>query len=133
MDNVRHECNNLGYPGAVGSADATHVRWACAPRSLQRRYTGKGDFATIVYQATVTYSRYAIGITEGFRGAQSDKTVFRHDITVQTVKESKWYRDMESEAAAVAANRSSRSDQPDWPPHAPLGQTGGGKKPGRWR
>lgn len=43
----------------------------------------------------MTCSRYAVGITEGFPGAHIDKAIIRYDLTRQTVRELKWFREME--------------------------------------
>lgn len=95
MDKVRDEYHQLGFTGAVSSTDVTHVAWDCCPASQAVMYNGKEGRPTIGYQATVTHSRYAIGVTKGFPGAQNDKSIIRNDKTVSTIRNSKWFREME--------------------------------------
>ena len=39
----------LGFPGAIGSVDCTHVYWARCPALFQNTYTGKEKKATVAY------------------------------------------------------------------------------------
>lgn len=73
--------------------DVTHVRWDCCTHSLLRRYTGKEGFPTIAYQVTVDQSGRSSAATEGFPGAQNDKTIVRYDFAVQTIRDNSKYRD----------------------------------------
>lgn len=80
----------LGFSGAIGSTDVTHVRWDC-PFSLQRSYTGKEGYPTIAYQATVDFSGRVLGTTTGFPGAHNDKTIIRYDPAVMKIREDPQY------------------------------------------
>lgn len=83
--------HKLGFSGAIGSTDVTHVKWDCCPYSLQRSYTGKEGYPTIAYQATVDFSGRVLGTTAGFAGAHNDKTIIRYDLAVQKVREDPLY------------------------------------------
>jgi len=65
----------LGFSGAIGSTDVTHVKWDCCPYSQQRSYTGKEGYPTIAYQATVDFTGRVLGTTTGFPGSFNDKTI----------------------------------------------------------
>ncbi|CAN0357187.1 unnamed protein product, partial [Discosporangium mesarthrocarpum] len=69
----------LGFPGAVGSCDVTHVRWNKAPASRTVYYTGKEGFPSIAYQVTMDHTACALALTAGFAGATNDKTIVRYD------------------------------------------------------
>lgn len=93
LERVMHDYDRLGFTGAVGSTDVTHVKWGCCPYSHARAYTGKEGFATIAYQATVDHSGRALAVTKGFAGATNDKTIIRYDLAVQMIREDPKYKD----------------------------------------
>ena len=86
-EKVMGEYDKVGFTGAIGSTDVTHVKWDCCPFSLQRSYTGKEGYPTIAYQATVDHTGNVLSVTRGFPGAQNDKTIIRYDAAVQRVRE----------------------------------------------
>lgn len=93
LDHVMDQYSRMGFTGAVGSTDVTHVRWGMCPFNLGRSYTGKEGFPTIAYQVTVDHSGRALAVTEGFTGATNDKTIIRYDEAVRMIRESPEYRD----------------------------------------
>lgn len=95
LTKVMNMYDDVGFTGAMGSADVTHVAWGCAPHSHQRSYKGKEGFPTLAYQAIVSHSGRVLGVTKGFPGAQNDKTIIRYDLNVQRIRESAVYRDKE--------------------------------------
>lgn len=84
----------VGFPGAVGSTDVTHVAWGCTPQSHARSYSGKEGFPTIAFEATVDHMGRVLGVTKGFAGAQNDKTIVRFDLVVQRVRDGQPYKDV---------------------------------------
>ena len=82
----------VGFPGAVGSTDVTHVAWGCTPQSHARSYCGNEGFPTIAFEATVDHMGRVLGVTKGFAGAQNDKTIVRFDRCVQRVREAEPYK-----------------------------------------
>ncbi|CAM9384052.1 unnamed protein product [Choristocarpus tenellus] len=70
-----HTYGAVGFPGAVGSTNVTHVRWERAPISDAPFYIGKEGYATIAYEVTVDHTGFARGVTTGFPGAKNDKTI----------------------------------------------------------
>lgn len=78
--------HQLGFTGAIGSTDVTHIGWGMCPFTLGRSYTGKEGFPTIAFQVTVDHAGRVIAITSGFTGATNDKTIIRYDAGVNTIK-----------------------------------------------
>ena len=58
LDRVMHVYAKMGFPGAVGSVDATHVRWHMCPVDFRHLATGKEKYPSIVFQVTQCY--YAV-------------------------------------------------------------------------
>lgn len=76
----------LGFTGAIGSTDVTHIKWSCCPFSWARQYTGKEGFATIAYQAIVDHTGRVLAVTKGYAGSMNDKTIIRYDAAVAKIK-----------------------------------------------
>ena len=95
QDEVMRMYHLLGFTGAIGSTDVTHIGWAMCPFTLGRSYTGKEGFPTIAYQVTVDHAGRAIAITSGFTGATNDKTIIRYDAGVEKIKTDSQYTDRE--------------------------------------
>jgi hypothetical protein len=85
----------LGFPGCVGSIDATHLKWAMCPKSLSNICNGKESFPTIAYQAVVDHSRRIFHITQGMYGSTNDITITRYDKFCRDVKQGKVFKDVE--------------------------------------
>ncbi|CAN0496873.1 unnamed protein product, partial [Ectocarpus sp. 12 AP-2014] len=71
QDKVMDAYDLLGFTGAIGSTDVTHIRWVCCPYSWARQYTGKEGFPSIAYQAIVDHTGRVL--------AMNDKTIIRYD------------------------------------------------------
>lgn len=91
MDNYR----KLGFTGAIGSTDVTHVGWGMCPFTLGRSFTGKEGFPTLAFEVTVDHAGRAIGVTQGFTGATNDKTIVRYDAAVGSIRTNKQYTERE--------------------------------------
>ena len=87
LSRVMDQYDKLGFTGAVGSTDVTHIRWDCCRFSLARSFTGKEGYPTIAYQVTADHTGRALAVTTGFPGAQNDKTIIRYDSAVKRIKE----------------------------------------------
>lgn len=85
----------LGFPGAVGSVDCTHVLWERCPAQFQSTYTGKEKKATVAYEVTVNHSRRILHISDGHPGSRNDKTIVKTDTFVQELKDRKILKDVE--------------------------------------
>jgi hypothetical protein len=75
----------LGFPGAVGSVDCTHVHWARCPMMKQSTHTGKEKYPTLSYEVTCAHNRRILYVTCGHPGARNDKTIVKSDEFVQSV------------------------------------------------
>jgi Plant transposon protein len=85
----------VGFPGAVGSSDVTHVPWDKDPCQQARHYVGKEGFATVAYEVTVDHTMCVQAVTRGFHGAVNDKTIVKFDRFIQRIKNDKFYTQME--------------------------------------
>ncbi|CAM9592703.1 unnamed protein product, partial [Sphacelaria rigidula] len=74
--------DHLGFTGAIGSTDVTHIKWAACPYSWEKQYTGKEGFATIAYQAIVDHTGRVLAATKGYAGSMNDKTIIRYDAAI---------------------------------------------------
>lgn len=85
----------LGFPGAIGSVDCTHVRWFRCPALFQNSYSGKEKKATVAYEVTVNRSGRCLHISAGHPGSRNDKTIVRTDKLVMDLKDNKILQDVE--------------------------------------
>ncbi|CAN0386644.1 unnamed protein product, partial [Pylaiella littoralis] len=83
---VMSEYERLGFTGAIGSTDVTHLAWGCCPYNQARSFTGKEGYPTIAYQVTVDHTKRALAVTPGFTGATNDKTIIRFDKAVTRIR-----------------------------------------------
>lgn len=83
---VMREYDRLGFTGAVGSTDVTHIAWGRCPYNQARSYTGKEGYPTVAYQVTVDHTKRALAVTRGFTGATNDKTIIRFDSAVTKIR-----------------------------------------------
>ncbi|CAN0563637.1 unnamed protein product [Ectocarpus sp. 12 AP-2014] len=91
LDHVMKQYDRLGFTGAVGSMDVTHIAWSRCPCNQARSYTGKEGFPTIAYQVTVDHAGRAMAVTEGFTGSTNDKTIVCWDAAVEKIRMDKQY------------------------------------------
>jgi hypothetical protein len=76
----------LGFPGAAGSVDCTHIWWGNCPARLANLYTGKEKVPTIAYEVTVDHTGRCLHVTQGHPGTRSDKTIVKTDEFLQAMK-----------------------------------------------
>ena len=93
--------NRLGFPGAVGSVDCTHVLWGRCPAQFQNTYTGKAKKATVAYEVTVNHSGKCLHISAGHPGSRNDKTIVKTDKLVMDLKDKKILQDVKFELFKV--------------------------------
>ena len=79
------------FPGAMGSVDVTHVNWNRAPASEYCGYSGKERKLTLTYQATVDFRWRVLANSDGFAGAENDKTISWHDKALEVIRDSEPY------------------------------------------
>ena len=95
LDEVMDHYHKLGFTGAMGSTDVTHVGWGMGPFTLGRSFTGKEGFPTIAFQVTVDHAGRALAVTSGFTGATNDKTIIRYDAAVNKINNDNQYKGRE--------------------------------------
>ena len=76
----------LGYPGAVGSVDCTHIHWGMCPAMAQNVFIGKEKIPTLAFECVVDHKGRCLYVSEGHPGARSDKTIVKTDAFVMAVK-----------------------------------------------
>jgi len=69
----------LGFPGAVGSVDCTHVPWNKCPIELKNLCKGKEKFPSLSFEVVVDHTRRIHSCTEGFIGTASDAVIVVND------------------------------------------------------
>ena len=72
---VMSDYESVGFTGAIGSTDVTHVAWGMCPYNQVRLFTGREGYPTIAYQVTVNHTKRALAVTPGFTGSTNDKTI----------------------------------------------------------
>ena len=108
LQTVLRHYTAVGFPGAVGSTDVTHIPWDKTPCQQARYYTGKEGFNTIAYEVTVDHRMRIEAVTQGFHGAVNDKTIVRYDGFVQRVRTEPKYTGVRYK---VRVNTGSADDQ----------------------
>ena len=95
LKRVMDHYDQLGFAGAMGSTDVTHVHWGRATCSHSKFFVGKKGFPTLPFEATVDHTGRVMACTKGYPGSQNDKTIVRLDGAVTTVRKEKPYIDIE--------------------------------------
>ncbi|CAN0110321.1 unnamed protein product, partial [Pylaiella littoralis] len=95
QDQVMRHYDLLGFTGAIGSTDVTHIKWAACPYSWAKHYTGKEGFATIAFQAIVDHTGRLLAATKGFGGSMNDKTIITYDAAITKIREDPVYKEKE--------------------------------------
>ncbi|CAM9508247.1 unnamed protein product [Pylaiella littoralis] len=95
QDQVMEHYDLVGFTGATGSTDVTHIKWAACPYSWAKQYTGKEGFATIAYQAIVDHTGRLLAATKGYAGSMNDKTIIQYDAAIKKIKQDPIYAQKE--------------------------------------
>ena len=91
LKRVMDQYDKLGFTGAMGSMDVTHVHWGRTTASHTPLFKGKEKFPTIAYEAIVDHAGRVMACTRGYPGAQNDKTIVRLDAAVTTIRTAERY------------------------------------------
>jgi hypothetical protein len=94
LDQVVKEYTLMGFPGAVGSMDATHIHWMHCPAGANNLHTGKEGFPTRVFNVAVTHSGKIFSVTPGQPGARNDKTIVRFDALMNNMRFNGLFKDL---------------------------------------
>lgn len=65
------EYAQLGFPGCIGSIDATHIRWMRCPFTTQHVNTGKEHFPSRAFNVAVSHSGRIMSCTRSHPGSES--------------------------------------------------------------
>jgi len=95
LEQVVREFQMMGFPGAVGSMDATHVHWRRCPSGATNLHTGKESFPTRVFNVAVTHHGQVFAVSDSQPGARNDKTIVRFDTFVNKMRFDGLYKDLE--------------------------------------
>ena len=83
-----------GFPGCVGSTDATHVIIEKCPHKLHQIHLGyKMSYTARTYNVTVNHQRRILSTTFGHPARFNDKTLIMYDHFMTELKEGK-YKDL---------------------------------------
>jgi hypothetical protein len=53
LEKVMNVYRKMGFPGAVGSVDATHIRWHMCPVEFVHAATGKEKYPSVAFQVCI--------------------------------------------------------------------------------
>lgn len=85
----------LGFPGAIGSVDCTHIWWSQCPHSMTNLCSGRDDRPTVVFQCVVDHNRYIWNCSKGFVGRFCDQNVSDADPFLEELRLRRIYEDLE--------------------------------------
>jgi hypothetical protein len=86
-----HEFNQAGFPGCIGSCDATHVPIEQLSHNLRQNHLGcKFKQTARAFQITVNHRRFIIASTAGLPSRWNDKTIVRFDNFVMDIKNGRY-------------------------------------------
>lgn len=123
LKHVESIYSSLGYPGAVGSVDCTHLPWERCNFSQTQTHKGKEGYTTVVFEAICDHAGRILASTRGFPGAENDKTVVKRDLSVLRV-------DQEEPWASYKYHLSVRSQRQRDGTHGGMAHRGRGLPPG---
>jgi hypothetical protein len=83
-----HEYNCAGFPGAIGSTDATHVELRKVPYSAKNAHLGfKSSRTTRTYNITVNHRRRILATTIGHPGTWNDQNISQYDTFMNSLQD----------------------------------------------
>lgn len=95
LEKVMKEYTLMGFPGAIGSMDATHVHWNRCPSGAKNMHNGKEGYPSRVFNVAVTHHGRVFSIAEGQPGARNDKCIVRFDDLLINMREKGLFADLE--------------------------------------
>ena len=73
---VTHTYARVGFPGACGSMDVTHLHWDNCPSNMFNFCKGKYPFPTLAVQAIVDHNRRILYLSNLYNGRANDLTIY---------------------------------------------------------
>ena len=83
LSQILNVYSRLGFPGAVGSMDCTHIPWLSCPSELTNLCVGKDPRPSLSFQVLVDHSRKIHHVSEGYFGGMNDINVCQFDYIVR--------------------------------------------------
>jgi hypothetical protein len=90
---VMNTYSRLGFPGAVGSIECTHILWSKCPVSITNLCKGKEKYPSLSFEAVVDHDGYIHSCTKGFFGTCTDKMIVVNDPYAKDINQGK-YKDV---------------------------------------
>ena len=87
LKHVESIYSDLGFPGAVGSTDCTHVAWERCPFSETNNHKGKEGYTSVAFEVTCDHTGRILASTKGYPGAENDKTIIKRDLSVRRIRD----------------------------------------------
>jgi hypothetical protein len=91
---VMDEYSRLGFPGAVGSIDCTHIFWDRCPQRDQNLARGKDKYPSVTFEVVVDHRGHIHSCTDAFLGTYHDAVVVVNDPYAKDIAGGR-YRDVE--------------------------------------
>jgi len=101
LHHIMETYRKLGFPGAIGSVDCTHVDWNKCPYSMANSCRGKEGSTTVVFEVVVDHRRRIWSCSKGFVGSFCDQNVSDADTFMEDVRLRRIYNDIEYEVYDV--------------------------------
>lgn len=79
LQSVMDTYSRLGFPGAVGSIDCTHIYWGKCPVSLANLCRGYEKVPSVSFEVVVDHTGHIHSCTKGFVGGINDALVVVND------------------------------------------------------
>ena len=96
LKEVMGRYREVGLPGAMGSKDVVHVKWARAPAGDFNRCKGKQSYPSIAFQCISNFNRRILGVSRAQYGTRNDKSIVKRDHNVYKIR-CGWYANVEWE------------------------------------
>jgi hypothetical protein len=101
-----YEFNQAGFPGCIGSSDATHIMHEkCHSRLKNHDLGSKSSMATKAFNIVVNHRRKILNKTVGLPGRLNDKMVVLFDGMLSGMQNGTLYKDFEFELEDENGNK----------------------------
>ena len=85
MHRVMEVYRQLGFPGACGSMDGTHVKWSACPKDLRNYCSGEEGYPTLAWMIIVDHNRRILCCFDSVWGAENDIGIANNDRFVERI------------------------------------------------
>jgi len=96
VEDSMREYAQAGFPGCIGSSDATHVTLEkCWAKIANMHLGGKSSHTTRAFNITVNHRRRILYTTKGHPGRWNDKTLVQFDRLLRGMREGALLEDID--------------------------------------